>query len=313
MSVAWITGARGFIGRHLARTLTSSGSVVAGLGHGAWPEEDARSWGVSQWINGEIAPANLDRLASQVGEPECIYHLAGGSAVGVSLRTPEEDFRRSVDSTVQLLEWVRNRIPGGRVVLTSSAAVYGAAHDRPIAESAALMPYSPYGYHKRIAELLCESYGRNFGIATAAVRLFSVYGPGLRKQLLWDLCGRLKSSPSGLVLAGTGEEVRDWLNVDDAVNCLIAAGRNADQRALVLNGGTGRAVTVREIAERVCRAWGVQPPLRFSGEVRSGDPFYLVADPLRARGLGVEPSVQLEQGIPQYVDWYRQVESGAGS
>ena len=82
MSVAWVTGARGFIGRHLARALFAEQMTVAGLGHGAWPEDEAAFWGVTQWLNGDITPANMDRLATLCGAPELIFHLAGGSAVG---------------------------------------------------------------------------------------------------------------------------------------------------------------------------------------------------------------------------------------
>ena len=174
-----------------------------------------------------------------------------------------------------------------------------------------MAPYSPYGYHKRIAELLCESYGRNFGIATAVVRLFSVYGPWLRKQLLWDLCGRLREAPSTLSLAGSGAESRDWLHVSDAVGFLCVAARRANPDCLMVNGATGRALSVLQVAQHVSAAWGIDPSIRFSGESRPGDPAYLVADTARARALGIEPRVRWEEGMAEYVRWYRDAESGA--
>ena len=69
-----------------------------------------------------------------------------------------------------------------------------------------------------MTELLCESYARNFGLQTATVRWFSVYGPELRKQLLWDLCHRFKGRPATLEIGGTGNETRDWIHVTDAVS-----------------------------------------------------------------------------------------------
>ncbi|GAB4428618.1 MAG: NAD-dependent epimerase/dehydratase family protein [Chloroflexi bacterium OHK40] len=301
-----ITGARGFIGRYLARFLATRGAQVVGLGHGAWPQEQAQHWGVTTWINGDIVPANLDMLARNVGFPQVIFHLAGGSSVGFSLLAPEEDYRRSVESTLQLLEWMRSHAPAVRIVLASSAAVYGDGHCRPITEDAALAPYSPYGYHKRIAELLVDSYRLSFGLSTATVRLFSIYGPLLRKQLLWDLCARLQVAPKVLHLDGSGEESRDWLHVEDAAAWLAMAADHASPTGFVLNGGTGIATRVRAVADQVCRAWGLAPELRFSGHSRPGDPAYLVADPGVSQGLNLTPTIDWRTGIQQYVDWFRQ-------
>jgi UDP-glucose 4-epimerase len=208
-----VTGARGFIGRYLARHLSSQGHDVAGIGHGAWSDSERAAWYNGKWLNGDISSPNLDVLASACGMPEAIFHLAGGSAVGPSFTAPAEDFHRSVVATSELLEWVRLRAPAARVVMASSAAVYGASHNEPITESAECVPFSPYGYHKRMAELDLESYAHNFGMRVGVVRLFSIYGPELRKQLLWDLCNRLGAGESDLTLGGDGTELRDWLGL----------------------------------------------------------------------------------------------------
>jgi UDP-glucose 4-epimerase len=308
MERAWVTGAKGFIGRHLARRLAANGATVAGIGHGIWVEEHALPWGVSIWINGDVSQANLDRLARRADLPQVIFHVAGGSSVGLSLQTPEEDFRRSVESTLQLLEWVRNHAAETRVVLASSAAVYGGGYSRPIREDDLPSPYSPYGYHKRFSELLFESYARNFGVRTATLRLFSVYGPHLRKQLLWDLCSRLKTYPEVLRLAGTGDEQRDWFHVEDAAAYLAAIAQRASADGVVLNAGSGAGTSVRDIAGQVCAAWGHAPQLAFSGAGRPGDPACLVADVQRASAVGLRPSVEWRAGVGDYVAWFQRAE-----
>jgi UDP-glucose 4-epimerase len=237
-----------------------------------------------------------------------IFHLAGGSSVGLSLKTPEEDFRRSVDSTIQLLEWTRNHAAHARLVLASSAAVYGAGYSRPICETDSLVPYSPYGYHKRMAELLFESYSQNFGLLTAVVRLFSVYGPELRKQLLWDLCNRCKTKPENLVLAGSGLEMRDWLHVSDAVAYLNQAAMLANSQSFVVNGGRGVGVAVKEIAELVRDTWHLKIPITFNGSSRTGDPHYLVANVELARSIELVPKIDWQEGIKEYIKWFQQIE-----
>src|SRR6516162_4694928 len=181
----WITGAHGFIGRYLVRELADRGETVHGVGHGAFDEPDRCRLGLRTWFNGEIDAANLNALAAAHGRPSKVFHLAGGSSVRLSIERPFEDFSRTVTSTARLLEWLRGFAPQCRLIVASSAAVYGANHVGPISEDATLTPMSPYGEHKLMMEQLCRSYARSFGIGCAVVRLFSVYGPNLRKQLLW--------------------------------------------------------------------------------------------------------------------------------
>lgn len=305
MTLALITGAKGFIGRHLAHKLAQRGVTVIGLGHGAWLSHEFPTWGIHDWLNGDITPSNLDRLFSERAFPDQIFHLAGGSAVGSSFATPEEDFRRSVDSTFRLLEWTRNASPHSSIVLASSASVYGSIHSKPILETDLTHPYSPYGYHKRITELLCESFAQNFNLSISIMRLFSVYGPELKKQLLWDLCMRFKEKPAELLLSGTGQEVRDWLHVTDAVQYLIQAAALATPNKFLLNGGTGIETTVQQVAERVRDAYGLKTEIKFSGQSRKGDPQYLVANTNKGIVHKFNPQKTWENGFNDYVEWFR--------
>ena len=307
MSVTWVTGARGFIGRYLSFYLNKNGDKVFGLGHGAWPDTSAQQNGLELWINGEIDPGNLRILLEQSGPPDTIYHLAGGSSVGASLQTPTEDFKRTVVSTANLLDWVRGNVPKTHLVLSSSAAIYGNSPLEKLTEQGNYTPYSPYGFHKRNAELLCESYAHNFGLKIAIVRLFSIYGPGLRKQLIWDLCTRLKNQPQNLNLHGTGKELRDWLYIDDAVQYLVRASQFASCAPFIINGATGKATCVREIAEYVCSAWGQRPNIVFSGNQHIGNPFSLVGQ--KSTTFEIHLSMTISQGIANYVHWFQRLEN----
>src|ERR1044072_7054054 len=117
----WITGANGFIGRHLVRELAGGGHAVHGVGHGALDPADARALGLPTWINGEVDAANLNALAVAHGVTSHVFHLAGGSSVGLSMERPFEDFSRAVASTASLLEWVRSFAPESRLIVVSSA------------------------------------------------------------------------------------------------------------------------------------------------------------------------------------------------
>jgi UDP-glucose 4-epimerase len=123
--------------------------------------------------------------------------------------------------------------------------------------------------------------------------------------LLWDLCTRLKANPEGIILAGTGQERRDWLHVSDAAEYLIKAFERASLDRFVVNGGTGQAVTVREIAECIRKAWKVETSIVFSSQSRPGDPFYLVADPHLGQSLGFHPTMEWRSGVEEYVAWFQ--------
>jgi UDP-glucose 4-epimerase len=304
MSV-WITGARGFIGGHLARELAAAGHAVHGIGHGALEAAECKRLGLQSWINGEIEAANLDALAAAHGVPSAVFHLAGGSSVGLAIAHPFEDFSRTVASTARLLEWLRLHSPQTRLIAASSAAVYGSGHSGPISEDAALTPMSPYGQHKLMMEQLCRSYAMSYGIDSTVVRLFSVYGSELRKQLLWDACARLQENNSELVLGGTGEEIRDWCDVRDVVRLLaMVAQLPRGEQFRVINGGSGQPMRVSEVANLLAAHWG-NAPVRFSGNVRAGDPFSLLADDAALRATGFAWRVAPAQGIADYVRWFR--------
>jgi UDP-glucose 4-epimerase len=302
---AWITGGRGFIGRHLARELSGRGRTVHALGHGAWLEDERHACGVSGWLNASVTAASLDALGARFGIPSVVYHLAGGASVGASLAAPREDFSRTVEATAELAEWIRTRAPEVPVVAVSSAAVYGDAWTTPIPVTAAPSPHSPYGAHKAAMESLLVGHARSFGLRVAIVRLFSVYGPGLEKQLIWDLCCRLAAGGNALKLGGSGDEQRDFLYVADAVSMLAAAEPAASCEPAVFNGGTGQECTVRELAETLVRLWPAQVGLQFDGVRRPGDPRNLVADMRGSAVLTTGASQSVAAGLQQTIASFR--------
>ena len=302
----WITGANGFIGRHLARALADAGHVVHGVGYGALEDADRQRLGLRTWLNGEIDAGNLDALAAASGLPSTVFHLAGGSSVGLSIAQPLEDFSRTVESTARVLEWLRVSAPECRLIAASSAAVYGADHDGAIAEDARLAPMSPYGRHKLMMEQLCESYATSFGVRSTVMRLFSVYGTHLRKQLPWDICARLQKGERELVLGGTGAELRDWTDVRDVVRLFARINAHPQRETFeIINGGSGRGTTVAEIAGMLVENWGGEISVRYSGSVRAGDPFSLLADDARLRGLPFDWQIPVGLGLGDYVRWFK--------
>jgi UDP-glucose 4-epimerase len=294
-----VTGAYGFLGRHVARALAARGCTVLGLGHGSWARQEWKAWGLADWRTCDVT---LEALETYAREPAAIVHCAGSASVAFSMAHPLLDYRRTVETTAAVLEFVRTRAMGAAVMLPSSGSVYGSSTAAAIPESAPLAPQSVYAVHKLLAEQLCVAAGRFFGLRTAVVRFFSVHGPGLRKQLLWDACGKL--SRGDVRFAGTGEETRDWLHVEDAASLAAIAVDHAVPECPIVNGGSGVSVTVREIVSGVASALTLDLAPVFSGVARQGDPFRFVADNARARSWGWVPRIGWRDGVRAYCEWF---------
>lgn len=308
MPLVLVTGAFGFIGRYLSKQLALEGCKVVGLGHGLWSDLESAHFGLKCWINGDIVTSNLRLLQKSFGAPEVVYHLAGGSSVGAAVANPKEDFFRTVNSTVEILEWIRQESPTTKMVAVSSAAVYGAGHEGPISTNSALNPYSPYGFHKLMMEDLCRSYASSYGLCIAVARLFSVYGAGLKKQLLWDICSKIHAGDQLIKLGGNGGELRDWVHISDVVNILSLVSNQPSKNVPVFNVGSGDAVSVRSIAQEIIDIWnslyGRSCNISFSGQSRVGDPYSLVANRSSIDSLGYKNQINLEKGLADYVEWY---------
>lgn len=304
-----ITGASGFIGAALARRLTERGCEVFGIG--------SRPGGA---LAGDLAAYEVLRLpAPELPErvrewrPEIVFHGAGSADPMGSIADPKRDFDAGPPVVADVLEAVRRSGIESHFVFLSSAAVYGEPESLPVEEGATPNPASPYGCHKWMGELLCRQYAERYGIRATAARIFSAYGPGLRRQVVWDAIGKLAAG-EGPAFRGTGEETRDFLFIDDLVEALVRIGGSADPGFRVCNVASGTGTSIAELVAAVARALGRDPGTwRFEGEVPAGAPRHWRADVARLAAMGFAPRVSLEEGVARTVEWWRKEEKGSGA
>lgn len=295
-----VTGGFGFLGRAVAARFREAGYHVTGLGNGRWTLDESAAHGFHDWLDVGVTMSSLMSFGKGF---DVIAHCAGNGSVAYAHSNPRHDFSKTVESTVEVLEFIRLQTPSARLVYPSSAGVYGAKEDAPIRESDHLNPISVYGYHKRVVEELCEINSRNFGLGVSLVRFFSIYGAGLTKQLLWDASVKLVGGGTATFF-GTGKETRDWIHVSDAARLMLTVAESPEPM-LVVNGAAGIRVTVQDVVEQLRAGLGVTTRIEFNGAERTGDPRFYHASVERLGGLGFEPAVTLQDGLREYAAWFR--------
>ena len=296
-----VTGGAGFLGSALANQLAHDGHEVRAL--------DDLSAGDSGRLAAEVLFTRGDvndrpKLWSLLQGVECVYHLAARVSVPESILFPREYNAGNVGGTVGVMEAMRDA-GVKRVVLTSSGAVYGAQVLQPLRETLVPNPDSPYAVSKLSAEAYVRTIGALWGIETVALRVFNAYGPGqpLPASHPPVVPRFIKGAVSGasLVVHGDGQQSRDYVFVSDVVAALLAAAtaRNLDQ--LVINVGSGKATTLRQLVAEVAEVTGTRlEPLYNNNE--SGGVREMCADlTLAGDLLAYSPKVGLNEGLRRTV------------
>ena len=306
-----VTGGAGFIGSHLTRRILSLGYrvvVVDDLSTGCVANVPSGA----EFLSLDLAePGFVNRLPG--GPFDAVCHLAAQSSGEVSFDDPDRDFHVNAVSTLALSRWCLKRgIP--RFLYASSMAVYGDVRDLPASEDSPLCPLSYYGVSKLASEQILRLAQRE-GLATTALRMFSVYGPGQNLENLRQgmvsifLAYLIRQAP--IPVKGSLDRFRDFVYIDDVVDAWVRAlQREQVSRGspAIYNLGSGQPTTVRRLLDLLIMSLGFTPgeyPVYQDGET-PGDQFGVYADIRRLRQeLGWEPRTRLEDGLQVMVDWAR--------
>jgi len=310
-----VTGAAGFVGGHCCQALLDDGFRVIGLDNFDpfydRSVKESTVAGLSSRPGFLLVEADIrdaSSLGPVLGEVDVVLHLAARAGVRPSIAQPELYVSINVLGTATLLEACRHA-GVRRFVFGSSSSVYGDATPVPFREDApAVEPISPYAATKRAGELLCDVYARLHGFRIAVLRLFTVYGPRQRPDLAIHRFTRLIAAGQPIEQYGDGSSERDHTHVDDIVNGVRGALRwmTVDQEGFeIFNLGESRTVRLDRLIGLIAAELGLEP-LVIPVDMPEGDVRRTHADISKARRvLGYQPQVPIEEGIRQFVDWYR--------
>ncbi|MFC4989473.1 NAD-dependent epimerase/dehydratase family protein [Saliphagus infecundisoli] len=287
-----VTGGLGFVGSHLVDALVSDAElrILDDCSTG----RRSRCPAEATLIEGDLRePGVLERATRGV---DVIFHQAAVVSVEESVADPIGTNRTNLEASLRLLE--RARREDARVVVASSAAIYGDPETVPITEDQPTEPTSPYGLQKRAVDGYARLYADLYGLETVALRYFNIYGPRQRGPYSGVVSAFLERAEAGdpIEIEGDGEQTRDFVHVSDVVRANLLAA-TTDRTGEAFNVGTGRRHTIRRLAEVVREATD-SPAGIVHREPRAGDIRHSVADVSKAcRELGFEPTVGLEAGI----------------
>jgi dTDP-glucose 4,6-dehydratase/UDP-glucose 4-epimerase len=292
-----IIGSSGFIGSHLCEHFLKLGNLV----HGA----DIKENNLKNLVFIKINSFEQDfTILFKNQQFEICINASGSASVPYSIQNPSEDFRLNVSNVNSILHSIRKENPNCKFINFSSAAVYGNPSSLPIKEESILSPVSPYGFHKMISEQICFEFWKLYDIRTISLRVFSAYGPQLKKQLFWDLYQKSLINKN-IELYGSGDETRDYIYIEDlcqAVECII---NNAPIKGETINVASGIETSIKTATEFFAEFFDPTIKYSFNGQTKKGDPNNWVADISILKSLGYTPSFDLRKGLTKHVEWLK--------
>ena len=298
-----VTGGAGFIGSNIVAALTSEGRQVTVLdnllsGH----RSNLAPYPSVRFIQGDVRDPHA--IGEAVRGCGVVFHLAASVGNKRSIDFPIDDAEINVLGTLRVLEAAREA-KVRKVVVSSSAGIFGELKTLPIREDHPIEPDTPYGATKLCEEKLALSYAKLYDLEAVCLRYFNVFGPNQR----FDAYGNVipifvfkMLRGETLTIHGDGEQTRDFVHVNDVVQANLRAAATRGVSG-AFNLGSGRRITINRLAELLAEVSGRKPVVKH-GPPRAGDVRDSLADISAARrAFGFEPTTDIRQGLASYVAW----------
>jgi UDP-glucose 4-epimerase len=301
-----ITGATGFIGRHLCKALVDAGAQVFALRRpdsSSSPAEWASHLPI-EWLEADLC--DLDRLKSVIKEADAshIFHLAAATAVDRGFETAQTMIANNLQGTINLLHALE-ATSYACFIQTGSAEEYGMA-TAPFRETTLPQPVSPYSASKASAALFCDMYHRTLGSPIIILRPFLVYGPDqpMNKLIPQAIQAALKDQPFPMT---SGRQTREFTYIDDLISGYLKAAVTPEAIGHTINLGTGITYTILEVVELISQLTGSRMELQVGAlPDRVGEIMLYQCDNTKAEHLlDWVPETSLNRGLKKTIDWYR--------
>lgn len=294
-----VTGSSGFVGSYLTKTLLKKGADVVGI--------SGKGKNFRQEFEGDVTDYKfLEKIFNKFKIDTC-FHLAAHSLVEGGLGNPLATFSVNIKGTWNILEVCR-RSNIRKIIIASTAHVYGDNKKLPYKENYCLMPTRPYETSKVCADLIAQTYANTYGLPVEIPRFVNIYGPGdLNFSRIIPRTIKAVLENKNVKIWG-GESVREYLYIDDAISAYLLLAQKqptSDKQERIFNFGSGKPINVVKLANKIIELSGrhlrveIEPAVR-KGEIKS----QYVSSEKAAKLLGWRPKFSLEEGLKKTLSWY---------
>ena len=278
-----ITGIKGFIGSQIEQTLKKRSKIFG--------------------ISSDTEKNDYKKLIKKKIRPNIIFHCAGSGLVGINKISNSIHKKKNLESTKNLIKFINKiKLKNSKIIFLSSQSVYGKVSGNKISESNPTVPISSYGKTKLLAEKKIMKITNNRVIV---LRLFSIYGIGLKKQILWDACCKFKKKDTKF--RGNGQEKRDFLNINDLIKLIkkiiVSNGNNKNE---LYNVGSGAGIKIRNLLLKLKSIYKLDKKLFFlENQIKSEHQDYISSNKKIIQNFKWKISKNLYQELKQYVRWFK--------
>ena len=277
-----IAGGYGFIGSYIFKKFRKKNKIVI-IGKKKNIKDNSKN------------KITLNNLYNLNFIPDVIFHCAGSGTVSDAQKNKKNSFEDDYQSTKNLLDFCIKTKKKITFIYISSAAVYKN-------NSKILKPSSIYGKNKLKSERFLK---KNLGnkMKLLIIRFFSIYGNGLKKQLLWDTCNKIVQKKR-LTFFGNGDEKRSWLHIDDAISIIILMLKVLKKKIIILDGHAYDVYKNRQIIEKIVANLKVINKIKFNNKKQNFVPSNQISKCNKLKILGWQPKMNLDKGIKKYILWF---------
>ena len=302
----FLIGGAGFIGSHLVSAFARNGWRMFVIDQ---IENPFRKHQTMEFYKIKLPNSKLGQLLKE-HRPNFLVFAAGTADVRASMKNPYEDFSTSTDLYFWTIDQVRCFSPETKVIFLSSAAVYGNPEALPVKEADPVRPISPYGYHKLFCERISAECSSIYNMEITSFRIFSAFGPGLRRQVVWDIANKIISSYDNcIVLRGTGTESRDFISVEDISSIISRFVETNKKVPPIMNMASGTETTILKLSTIISKLLGGNKTISFSGQEDPGMPIRWQADVSLLKSTGLFLCEDINIRLQKTIEWIKEERS----